>query len=134
MKKSTIFRNIGQSNMYSFHNLFKKRGEEQGSKSPFSLLSEPISPSSLLSPLFLPPPNFFWRFLPPPYSVTPPSKMSREILLFYVFLLFYYCYCYFILFFAHWTTHRHNSKQLLSIRLFLQNTFSNLSSLGLNSE
>ena len=26
-----------------------KRGEEQGSKSPFSLLSEPISPSSLLS-------------------------------------------------------------------------------------
>ena len=56
------------------------RGKEQGSKSRFSLLSEPISPSSLLSepispsslnvyltvspssllfPLFLPPPNFF---------------------------------------------------------------------------
>ena len=59
-----------------------KRGEEQGSKSPFSLLSEPISPSSLnfyrslltfishfipspnFFPLFLPPPNFFWAISP----------------------------------------------------------------------
>ena len=30
------------------HHLGSKRGEEQGRKSPFSLLSEPISPSSLL--------------------------------------------------------------------------------------
>ena len=76
-----------------------QRGEEQGSKSHFSLLSEPISPSSLLlisssksiqfnspySELFffslLPtfPPYFsllstlFGPFLPPPYSVPTPS-------------------------------------------------------------
>ena len=75
--------------------------EEQGSKCPFSLLSEPISPSSLLfisssrsiqfnspySQLFFfsllptfPPyfsllPTFFGPFLPPPYSVPPPSRL-----------------------------------------------------------
>ena len=60
-------------------------GEAQGSKSRFSLLSEPISPSSLnvyltFSPSFLlfPPISpssqlFLGPFLPPPYSVPPPS-------------------------------------------------------------
>ena len=76
------------------------RGEEQGSKSPFSLLSEPISPfsllfepispsslnvyltfspSSLLFPLFLPPPNFFGPFLPLPCSVPLPSSMQSHL-------------------------------------------------------
>ena len=62
-----------------------RRGEEQGSESPSSLLFEPISPSSLnvyltFSPssLLFPPcfsllPTFFGPFLPPPYSVPPPS-------------------------------------------------------------
>ena len=71
------------------------RGEEQGSKSPFSPLSDSISHSSLLIqvhsvqfsllptflcipspyffPLFLPPPNFFGPFPPLPYSVPPLS-------------------------------------------------------------
>ena len=78
-----------------------QRGEEQGSKSPFSLLSEPVSPSSLLFisssrsiqsisysqlfffsllPTFYPYfsllPTFFGPFLPPPYSVSPPSTMT----------------------------------------------------------
>ena len=58
-------------------------GGGTGGKSPFSLLSEPISLSSLLFSLFLPPPYFFpyfsllptlfGPFLPPPYSVPPPS-------------------------------------------------------------
>ena len=59
-------------------------GREQGGKSPFSLLSEPISPSSLLfwanfsllptfSAYFSLRPTFFGPFLPPPYSVPPPS-------------------------------------------------------------
>ena len=76
------------------------RGEEQGSKYPFSLLSEPISLPSLLfiasiiqvhavhfsllptflflpspispSPYFSLLPTFFEPFLPPPYSVPPP--------------------------------------------------------------
>ena len=60
-------------------------GEEQGSKSPFSLLFEPISPSSLNvyltffpSSLLFPPISpssqlFLGPFLPPPYSVPPPS-------------------------------------------------------------
>ena len=63
-----------------------KRGKEQGSKSRFSLLSEPISPSSLnvyltFSPssLLFPPicPSshlLFGPFLPPPYSVPPSFK------------------------------------------------------------
>ena len=77
-----------------------KQGEEQGGKSPFSLLSEPISPSSLLfwanfsllpkrlrfffsllptfSPYFSLLPTFFGPFLPPPYSVPPPSTNSRK--------------------------------------------------------
>ena len=72
-------------------------GGKQGGKSPFSLLSEPISPSSLLlwanfsllpkrlrfffsllptfSPYFSLLPTFFGPFLPTPYSVPPPSKM-----------------------------------------------------------
>ena len=49
-------------------------GGGAGAKSPFSLLSEPISPSSLLFwanfSLF---PTFFGPFLLPPYSVPPPS-------------------------------------------------------------
>ena len=69
----------------------------QGGKSPFSLLSESISPSSLLFwanfsllpkrlrfffsllPTFSPCfslPTFFGPFLPPPYSVPPPSKLA----------------------------------------------------------
>ena len=80
--------------------LTRQKGDEQGSKSPFSLLSEPISPSSLLfissstsiqfnspysqhflfsllptfSPYFSLLPTFFGSFLPPPYSVPPPSR------------------------------------------------------------
>ena len=68
---------------------------EQGGKSPFSPLSEPISPFFLLfwanfsllpkrlrfffsllptfSPYFSLLPTFFGPFLPPPYSVPPPS-------------------------------------------------------------
>ena len=58
------------------NNSVHQEGEEQGSKSPFSLLSEPIPPSSLLIQvhpvqfsllptfLFLPPPNFFWAISP----------------------------------------------------------------------
>ena len=68
------------------------RGKNKGSKSPFSLLSEPISPSSLLFDfliqvhpvqfpllptfLFLPPPYFFPLFLPPPnlfWAISPSS-------------------------------------------------------------
>ena len=79
---------------------YEWRGEEQGSKSPFSLLSEPISLSSLLlipssrsiqfnSPcsqlfffsllptfLFLPPPYLFPLFLSPPnffWAISPSS-------------------------------------------------------------
>ena len=81
-----------------------KRGEEQGSKSPFSLLSEPISPSSLLlisssrsiqfnslysqlfffsllptfSPYFSLLPTCFGPFLPPPCSVPPPFLNQSE--------------------------------------------------------
>ena len=76
-----------------------RRAGEQGGKSPFSLLSEPISPSSLLfwanfallpkrlrfffsllptfSPYFSLLPTFFGPFLPPPYSVPPPSWRSH---------------------------------------------------------
>ena len=66
--------------------------EEQGSKSPFFLLSEPISPSSLLfepiSPsslnvylTFSPSSQlFFGPFLPPPYSVPPPSVHFFRVL------------------------------------------------------
>jgi len=45
----------------TFQGLFKvtKEGEEQGSKSPFSLLSEPISPSSLLFPPISPSSQIF---------------------------------------------------------------------------
>ena len=83
---------------------YEWRGEEQGSKSPFSLLSEPISPSSLLlisssrSTQFNSPysqlfffslfptfslyfsllPTFF--YLPPPYSVPPPSECNFFLL------------------------------------------------------
>ena len=75
-------------------------GRNRGCKSPFSLLSQPISPSSLLfeaiffllpkrlphffsllhtfSPYFSLLPTFFGPFFPPPYSVAPPS--SRIIL------------------------------------------------------
>ena len=75
--------------------LSRGRGTGRGGKSPFSQLSEPISPSSLLfwanfSPLpkrlrfffsllsTFPPyfsllPTFFGPFLPPPYSIPPPS-------------------------------------------------------------
>ena len=77
-----------------------KRGVEQGSKSPFSLLSEPISPSYLLfganfsllpkrlrfffsllptfSPYFSLLPTFFGPFLPPPCSVPPPPVMGQQ--------------------------------------------------------
>ena len=76
-----------------------RRGEEQGSKSPFSLLSEPISPSSLLylanfslrnkrlthffslhptwSSFFPLLPTFFGLFFPPPYSVPTLSLRLR---------------------------------------------------------
>jgi len=83
-----------------------KRGEEQGSKSPFSLLSEPISPSPLLfisssrsiqfncpysqlfffsllptfSPYFSLLPTFFGPFLPPPYPGPPPSTKDWEVI------------------------------------------------------
>ena len=75
-------------------------GGGTGGKSPFPLLSEPISPSSLLfsanfsllpkrlrflfsllptfSPYFSLLPTFFRPFLPPPYSVPPPSKRPRH--------------------------------------------------------
>ena len=65
-------------------------GEGQGGKSPFSLLSEPISPSSLLfwANISLLPkrlrfffsllPTFFGPFLPPPYSVPPPSVGTKQ--------------------------------------------------------
>ena len=78
----------------------RKKGDEQGSKSPFSLLSEPISPSSLLfepispsslnvyltfslSSLLFPPISpssqlFFGPFLPPPYSVPAPSILGKN--------------------------------------------------------
>jgi len=78
------------------------RGEKQGSKSPFSLLSEPISPSSLLfepicpsslnvyltffyllptrSPYFSLLSTFFGPFLSPPYSVrSPPSYVLPDL-------------------------------------------------------
>ena len=77
------------------------QGGEQGGKSPFSLLSEPISPSSLLfganfsllpkrlrfffsllptfSPYFSLLPTFFGPFLPPPYSVPPPSCKAYSL-------------------------------------------------------
>ena len=69
------------------------RGGREGGKSPFSLLSEPISPSSLLFwanfsllpkrlrfffsllpsfPLYFSLPTFFGPFISPPYSVPPP--------------------------------------------------------------
>ena len=90
---------------------YEWRGEEQGCKSPFSLLSELISPSSLLlissfrstqfnSPysqlfffsflptfsLFLPPPIFFISLLPfffylPPPYSVPPSSECNFFLL-----------------------------------------------------
>ena len=89
---------------------FEKNGEEQGSKSSFSLLSEPISPSSLLfisssrsiqfnSPysqlfFFSLLPTFFGPFLPPPsfelatYQFTvmknPPSFVQESGFLFSV--------------------------------------------------
>ena len=51
------------------------RGEEQGSKSPFSLLSEPISPSSLLfepiSPSSL---NVYLTFSPSSLLFPPSSQ------------------------------------------------------------
>ena len=62
----------------------------QGGKYPFTLLSEPISPSSLLfCAIFslLPKrlrfffsllPTFFGPFLSPPYSVPPPSKVTPK--------------------------------------------------------
>ena len=73
MKKDSVFSPLLVTCLCSIPS--SKRGEEQGSKSPFSLLSEPISPSSLdvyltfspssqLFPLFLPPPNFFWAISP----------------------------------------------------------------------
>ena len=72
------------------------RGVEQGGKSSFSLLSEPISPSSLLfrqiSPsslkfnlFFLPLPYFFPLFLPPPnfvWAISPSSIFCSSPLLF----------------------------------------------------
>ena len=79
-------------------------GGEQGGKSPFSLLSEPISPSSLLflanfsllpkrlrfffsllptfSPYFSLLLTFFGPFLPPPYSVPPPSLKLTDMVSF----------------------------------------------------
>ena len=83
-----------QIHWQSARRLFWREGGT-GGKSPFSLLSEPISPSSLLfwanfslllkrlrfffsllptfSPYFSLLPTFFGPFLPPPYSVPPPS-------------------------------------------------------------
>ena len=71
------------------------RGEEQGSKSPFSLLSEPISPSSLnvyltFSPssqlflghfsllpiLFLPPPFALWRAIMTSWFSPEPLRLA----------------------------------------------------------
>ena len=45
-----------------------KRGVEQGGKSPFSLLSEPISPSSLKF-------NFFFSLLPTFSPISPSSQL-----------------------------------------------------------
>ena len=76
------------------------RGLEQGGKSPFSLLSEPIFPSSLLlepispSPFsflkstifFLPPPYFFPLFLPPPnffWAISPSSLFCSSPLFYF---------------------------------------------------
>ena len=77
----------------------------QGGKSPFSLLSEPISPSSLsgyvsfspsslLFPLISPSsqlclghfslPTLFGPFLPPPYSVPPPSFQGTVLYLLFL--------------------------------------------------
>ena len=74
------------------------RGEEQGSKSPSSLLSEPISPSSLLFepispsslnvyltfspssllfPLFLPLPNLFWAISPSSLFCSSPLQCEQ---------------------------------------------------------
>ena len=84
-----------------------KKGEEQGSKSPFSQLSEPISlssllfepispsslnvyltfsPSSLFYPYFSLLLTIFGPFLPPPYSVPHPFiNTTRDISnLFYI--------------------------------------------------
>ena len=87
-------------------------GEEQGTKSPFSLLSEPISPSSQLfisssrsiqfnspfshifffsllptfPPYFSLLPTFFGPFLPPPYSVPPPSVKLLKAMTFQLIL------------------------------------------------
>ena len=80
-----------------------EEGAEQGGKSPFSLLSEPISPPSLLflanfsllpkrlrcffsllptfPPYFSLLPTFSGPFLPPPYSVPPPSvDLSKHLI------------------------------------------------------
>ena len=78
---------MGREHYFKISIVSRKRGEEQGSKSPFSLLSEQISPSSLnvyltFSPssLLFPPISpssqlFFGPFLPPPYSVPPPRVL-----------------------------------------------------------
>ena len=92
---SVSFSEIGLLSLNRFR--LKERGVEQGGKSPFSLLSEPVSPSPLpfepiypfsllfepISPSslkfnfsFLPPPYFFPLFLPPPnfvWAISPSS-------------------------------------------------------------
>ena len=65
---------------------FSWRGEEQWSKSPSSLLFEPISPSSFTS-LFLPPPYFFPLLLPSPnffWAISPSSLFCSSSPLFLV--------------------------------------------------
>ena len=57
------------------------RGEEQGSKSPFSLLSEPISPSSLLfEPISLSSLNVYLTFSPSSILFPPISPSSQLFL------------------------------------------------------
>ena len=72
---------------FKFRHIAYQRGEEQGSKSPFSLLSEPISPSSLLfEPKIISSPRsiqfnspysqlFFFSLLPTFPPISPSSQL-----------------------------------------------------------